>query len=259
MSEEIKKTETDEESVNAEESTNGAETTTKVVKKTSGKKSLILLVVFVLLVVGALVSNKYGVFEKVFNKETPSEAIVIATVGDGVITQAELNKKIESIRKSLPEGASDPTEDAAFEMQLLNDLIDLKLLVSEAESKNYTVTDEDINAQRDLLVEQFGGEDELNAQLEKFGVSQEELLENMRNELLIKQLLSDETGMDDIEISDEEIKTTYDSMVAGSEDAPALAEVSEMIKSQLINQKSADMVSEYLSKLREKANVEIKL
>jgi hypothetical protein len=264
MSEEIKKADTEE---NIEKESENIEKTS-VSRSGKNTKGLIFLVIFVVFVVGVLFLNKYGKLDGLLNggvfsgsdvSSDVNPATVIATVNDVQITRGELDKKINSVKKALPPGASDPTEDAAFELQLLDDLIDLKLLVSEAEAKNYTASQDEVNAERATLVEQFGGEEELNKQLEKFGISQEELLENMRNELLIRQLLNDELSIDKIEITDDEIKEAYDGAIAGMEDAPPLEQVSDMLREQLKNQKSADIVSAYIAELRDKANIDIKL
>jgi hypothetical protein len=60
-------------------------------------------------------------------------------------------------------------------------------------------------------------------------------------------------------VTDAEIAELYEASVGDSEDAPPLSEVSEIIKAQLVNQKSAAIIDEYVSKLRETADIEINL
>ncbi|KKS30104.1 MAG: Foldase protein PrsA [Parcubacteria group bacterium GW2011_GWA2_43_11] len=175
------------------------------------------------------------------------------------VTRGELDEKIDQVRRSLPPDAVDPTQDAAFELQLLDDLISLKLLTVEAEAKNYTVSDDELNAEITLLVEQFGGQEALNQQLEALGISDEELRTNMRNELLIRQLLEAETTIDEVEVTDAEIAEAYKSTVGEAEDAPPLEQVTELIRSEIVNQKSAGIVQAYVDGLRDQAQVEVTL
>ncbi|OFY09246.1 MAG: hypothetical protein A2X11_04830 [Bacteroidetes bacterium GWE2_42_24] len=184
---------------------------------------------------------------------------IVAKSDKITVTRGELDEKIDQVRRSLPPDSIDPTQDAAFELQLLDDLISLKLLTVEAESKNYTVSDDELNAEITLLVEQFGGQEALNQQLEALGISDEELRTNMRNELLIRQLLEAETTIDEVEVTDAEIAEAYKATVGEAEDAPPLEQVTELIRSEIVNQKSAGIVQAYVDGLREKANVEVTL
>ncbi len=181
---------------------------------------------------------------------------VVATVNRTAITRGELDKKIDQVRRSLEPGAPDPTQDASFELQLLEDLINLKLLTMVAKEKNYTVTDDEVEAEKVLLIEQFGGEESLNAQLEQLGISEDELRESMRDEIMIRKLLEDETDIETISVSDEEIQATYEMAVGDTEDAPPLEEVAELIRSELVNQKTVQIVEAYINEVRAEAEIE---
>jgi FKBP-type peptidyl-prolyl cis-trans isomerase (trigger factor) len=188
---------------------------------------------------------------------------VVATVNGIKITRAELDEKIAQVKKTLPAGAVDPTEDAAFELQLLNDLVSLKLLTAVAEEKRYTVTDEQIAAERAALVEQLGGEETFSQQLQALEISEEELKTNMRNELLIRQLLDEETDIKAITVSDAEIQEAYTSIIASegmdASEAPPLEEVSEMLRAEVVNQKSSLIIEKYLEDLKAGASIELSL
>lgn len=189
------------------------------------------------------------------------DANKIIAQGDNItVTRGELDEKLEQVRRSLPSDATnDPTQDGTFELQLLEDLISLKLLTAEAEAKNFTVTDDELNAEITLLEEQFGGREALDQQLEAFGISNDELRENMRNELMIRQLLEEETSIGAIEVTDEEIAEAYSSAVGDAEDAPPLEQVSELLRSEIVNQKSAEIIQEYVQQLRSEVNIEVTL
>lgn len=239
------------------ENSSDTSATQKTKKKTSsaGLWGVVLLVVLV---------GGYVVYDRLQQSDegTPStsqgedSSKVIATVNGEAITQGDLNAKIEQVRSSLPAGTNDPTEDAAFELQLLDDLINLKLLTTTAINKNYTVSNDEIEAEKVILIERFGGEEAFNQQLEMLGVSQEELNENMRNELLIRQLLEDETDVESVAVSDEEVAATYAIAVGDAEDAPELEQVADLIRSELINQKTGQIIEAYINELRAGATIE---
>lgn len=255
---------TNEETVDEVKTEEHVSTTTNNEKKKSGGKGIwVIIIILIVLAGGFYALNKFGFLEQdepqAGSVDTGANAsAVVATVNGVTISRGELDEKINQVKQSLPEGSQDPTEDAAFELQLLEDIIDLKLLTIEAEKRDYTVTDDEIAAEKTTLIEQFGGEDAFKAQLETLGITEEELDKNMRDELRIRQLLEDETAINDIEVTDEEIQTTYDTAVSGAEgqEAPPLEAVREMIRSELVNQKSATLVSEYLEELRATAEIE---
>ncbi len=221
-------------------------------KKKGGKGPMIVI----LLVVVAAVA--YGVLTLGGDKSDGGTAgndadAVVASVYDVDITRGELDEKMDQLRLSLGAGQPDPAEDAGYELQLLQDLVDLELLKRTAMEKNYTVTSDDVDAEVALIVEQFPSEEEFYAQLETVGITEEELRDNIDTELHIRQLLDDETDMGSIVVTDEEIQGFYDASVGDAEDAPAFEDVSEIIRAQILNQKSAEVVQTYLQGLRDSA------
>lgn len=249
-----------------EASENKSEALETTERSAKGNKGLVIAIVVIVIIAGALFA-----YNKMFGGGIPSgdptvtgttdpEAIV-ATVNGVKITRAELDEKMQQVRKTIPEGAVDPSEDAAFELQLLKDLVSLKLLVMVAEEKKYTVTEEQIAAERSTLIEQIGGEEMFKQQLQALELSEETLVENMRNELLIRQLLDEETDIETITATDEEIQAAYDSIASGLDpsEVPPLEQVREMVRADVVNQKSAGIIETYLEGLRATAQIEYSL
>ena len=233
-------------------------------KPKGGSIKWIVLGVLVLAIIAALALTKFDLLGgKAVTDGTGAnvlDANAIVAKGENVtVTRGELDEKIDQVRRSLPPDAVDPTQDAAFELQLLDDLISLKLLTAEAETKNFTVTDDELNAEITVLTEQFGGQEALTQQLEALNITDEELRTNMRNELLIRQLLEAETTIGDVEVTEEEITQAYEAAVGDTEDAPPLDQVRELIQSEIVNKKSAEIVQAYVDGLRAKVEVEVTL
>jgi parvulin-like peptidyl-prolyl isomerase len=183
---------------------------------------------------------------------------VVATVNGTEITRAELDKKMTELAAAFPAGVADP----AFEAQVLDEVINLRLLLGEAESQGITVTEDEIDAEIASLVEAMGGEEVLAQELERNGITKEDLRVNMRQELVIRALLDANTDMAGVTVSEEEVIAVYEEAVASApegQELPPLTEVSELARAQIIQSKSADIVSTYLVELRAKADIEITL
>jgi hypothetical protein len=106
------------------------------------------------------------------------------------------------------------------------------------------------------LIEQLGGEEAFKSQMEALAITEDSLRENMKNELLIRQLLSDETEIDSVTVSQEEVVAAYEAIVGDAEDAPPLDQVQDILQAQLVNQKSGEVVSAYIETLRSVATIE---
>jgi FKBP-type peptidyl-prolyl cis-trans isomerase (trigger factor) len=189
---------------------------------------------------------------------TEGPEALVASVNDATITRAELDAKAQEVARQYglsPEQVS----DAAFELQVLDEMINLELLLGEARAQNMTASDEEIDAELVTIVASAGGEEGMNAQLESAGISRDQLRENMRNEIMIRKLLEANTEYATVTATDEEVAAFYEealAMAGEGAQVPPLAEVSEMARAQLVQQKSGTIIQTYLEELRGKAAIE---
>jgi parvulin-like peptidyl-prolyl isomerase len=137
---------------------------------------------------------------------------VAATVNDADVPIAEVEEQFESA-KAQPQLAQQLEQDAdgklrkQVQAQILSQLIVGKLLEQWAEEEGVTATEEEIAEERATLVEQLGGEESFNAQVEQSGLSPEALNEEIRKIVLQNELSAEVAG--DAEVSDEEIAAFY--------------------------------------------------
>lgn len=133
---------------------------------------------------------------------------VAATVGDAEITTAQLDEAYQQRAEgpaAASELASDASGAAAAELKagVLTNLIRTEVLHQAAEERDIEVTEEDIAEQRELLVEQAGGEEALQEVIESANVSQEELQANLRDQVIQNKITSQlAEGVDDAAIED---------------------------------------------------------
>lgn len=153
----------------------------------------ILAVVLVALIIGAVYLTQ--------RSET------VATVDKEKITQEQLN---EELNKQY--GAS------VLNMMISNKVVDL-----EADKAKVKVTDKEIQAELDKMVEQYGGQETFNMLLAQNGVTEDVFKEQIEQNLKVTKILEPS-----IEITDDEIKTYFEDNKA-SLDTPEQVEASHIL------------------------------
>ena len=88
---------------------------------------------------------------------------------------------------------------------VLDTLITNKIVELEAKKQNITVTDEDIQAEYDELVDSYGGEDAIQAVYEANGLTEEAVKKNIWTYQLTKNVIAAS-----LDITDEEIKQYFE-------------------------------------------------
>lgn len=88
---------------------------------------------------------------------------------------------------------------------VLDTLITNKIVELEAKKQNITVSDEDIQAEYDELVESYGGEDSIKAVYEANGLTEEAVKENIRTYQLTKNVIAAS-----LDITDEEVEQYFE-------------------------------------------------
>lgn len=88
---------------------------------------------------------------------------------------------------------------------VLDTLITNKIVELEAKKQNITVSDEDIQAEYDELVEAYGGEDSIKDVFEVNGLTEEAVKENIRTYQLTKNVIAAS-----LDITDEEVEQYFE-------------------------------------------------
>lgn len=144
--------------------------------------------------------------------------------------------------------------------QTIENLIGQRVLTQEAKNLGMEVTDEEIEQNIGMLVQQFGGEEGFQEALEADNLTEEDLESLVYEELLISQLFEAELDFDDIEVSDEEIEEFYAqyemTMEQQGEDVPPLEEIEDQITMQLQQQKSQEEQQAYVAELVEDSDID---
>lgn len=117
---------------------------------------------------------------------------IVAEVENEKITQEELNKELNN----------------QYGIEVLQNLINQKLIVIEARKKNITVNDNEINQEMEKIALNLGGMDKLQEQIKSKGLDIQDYKEKLKIDILLKKLIISE-------ITEDEIKVFYENNKQG--------------------------------------------
>ncbi|PLX47957.1 MAG: peptidylprolyl isomerase [Desulfobulbaceae bacterium] len=137
---------------------------------------------------------------------------VVAVVNDGLITLSELNSEgalhFDRIRQQVPPEQRAETL-AAARQEILQGLIERKLIEQRAAERGIEVSDEEVDLQYYRMMEQNNlSEEEFTAELAKAGLTPAGYKKNLHSQILRQRLLSIEIHSK-VVVTDEEIEEYY--------------------------------------------------
>ncbi|WP_404330133.1 SurA N-terminal domain-containing protein [Mesobacillus maritimus] len=150
--------------------------------------------------------------------------------------------------------------------QIAESMVSSKLLIQEAESRNITATEADIEATLDEIAElnALESKEALFAAFEEQGMSEEEVRSQVETEVKVSQLIVEESG--DLEPTEEELQEFYDQTKAQQEqmgadagELPSFEELKPELAEQLKMQKEQEAAQTIVEGLRKEAEVTIYL
>lgn len=158
---------------------------------------------------------------------------IVAVVGEHPILMSDVLTEIAYRRGSGMPAPRDSAEAVALTQQVINELVDVELLVTEANRLNVEVTDADVKTLVDSRVaeirKQFGTEAELRKALTESGQGtleewRKELTEQARRRQLqdrLLQTLKQEDKLPPVPVSDADIQEAFDRMEGQRPTRPA--------------------------------------
>jgi hypothetical protein len=195
----------------------------------------------------------------------PNDAI--ARVNGTAITRTEYDQQYRQTMAVLNSmGGGEQLNDPMFATQLreslVNDLVNAELLYQAAVAAGIEVSEEEVEAEYQATVMQVGGAEALATQLAVIGLNEASLRTLIRRQMVIEGHLDEELDFRNVAISESEIRQFYDDFVGGGNmpegaEAPSLEDVSPQIEQQLAQERSTELVENYLVQLRESAEVEV--
>ena len=194
---------------------------------------------------------------------------VVAEVNGEEITKEEFEQVYTGQFQQAAMMGQEVNQDE-MKTQIADGMVSERLLVQEADNREVSASEEDVDAMISEIVEANGmeSEDEFFTAMEESGMSEDEIRSELEKQVKVEALIAEETG--DIEPSDEELEEIYDEQIAAREEAqsegegeetepPAFEDVKPQIEQQLISEKQAEAAQGLAEELREDADVTINL
>lgn len=148
------------------------------------------------------------------------ESAVVATVNGNEILKEELLAMEEQQTQQLAMQGLDPDSEEADQMMeemrpdLLDNIVMVTLLELKAQEEGITVEDDSLDEYYQQLIQQAGGEEMLEQQLEEAGITEESLKSDIAEQLLVEQYMeqyiAENVSEDEFEFSEEELKELYE-------------------------------------------------
>ncbi|WP_170885493.1 SurA N-terminal domain-containing protein [Bacillus alkalicellulosilyticus] len=191
---------------------------------------------------------------------------VIASVNGDSIFRSDFEYAIQAMAlRTGVDLTTEVEEDTRqfLEEQALEQLIDQKLVVQDAEAKGIEVSQEEVSEQLELLKDQaqFESDEEFVAYLEEQDLTLAEIEDDIRIQMLIGKYF--EELQTDITVTEEEVQDYFDEIVAmygeEFEETPDLEEEREIIEAQVKNEKLMAEVETLVANLRETSDIVINI
>jgi len=218
-------------------------------------RALIIAVILILLAGGA-----YFFFSSNSNLGGKGDAKIVATVNGVIITEKDVNDRIERNRATLvAQGTNidDTTVRATVAEQVVAQLVNEALVLEDAKKKGITVTSDEIDTEFANIKARFENDEAFQTELTKNFFTEETLRENIERELLTQKYVQQISDNADVQVTEDEIVALYDQAKEQNNDIPPLEDVYAEAEAQIKNQKVAALVSEAVTKLRADADIVI--
>lgn len=218
------------------------EQTVATPKKKSKKTLWIILTLIILVLVGAAVW---------YFTQGGALGGPVAIVNGEEITRSEFNEQKNLIATQSGDPALVPSDQ-----ELVDQMVNEQLLLQDIERRGINVDDK-IDAELQNVKSQFPSEEEYTNALTENNVSEEQVRESVRYQLLFADYvmkIQEERG---ITVTEAEIQSFYDESVAGQEEAPPLEEIRPQIESQIAQQKVQVVFEEVIQQLRDQAEIQV--
>ena len=191
--------------------------------KSSRFKNSVLIILTITAIAGTLYSFK--------------DVFVVALVNGKPVTRYEILSKLEK------RGGK----------QTLDEIVTKTLIKQQAEKEGIVVTDKEITDEIDYILKQQGNTD-LNEFLQLYGLTEQQLKEELGLKAMLKKLLANK-----IKPTDEEVKSyveqNKDSLANSQSSDSSSQDTNNIAKIQLEEQKFNQEVTPYIEELKQKSNV----
>jgi peptidyl-prolyl cis-trans isomerase SurA len=198
------------------------------------------------------------VFSKMIQQQFASASV--AVVNNKKITNADLETGIEQFSQiAAAQGAdmSSPETMNEVRSQALDVLINTELLKQTAVGRGIEITDEVIETRLVEITEENGGEEVLAERMASLGIDNARFRKDVKDELVIQELLDSLFVDQPIEVTEEELVSFYDEMGGEGAGLPPFEDIRGKIKIEIVRTKEQEIIDNFLADLKAEADIKI--
>ncbi len=221
-----------------------------------------LIVAALLVAAGAywFYTNKMASTAMVGGVEYPA---VVAVVNGEEVRVAEFQQSYDQAAAIAVQQGFDPATDpevaAEVKNQAVTILVNTVLMMQKAIEGGFTATDEQVEAEVAKLESQFGGAEQLASVLAGAGLDDAAMRSDLRDQLIVDAYLKSTPEVQALVVTDEEVRSYYDTAAAQMEAAPAFEEVEAQVREQLLYEKQGAATNAVIERVRAESTIEVKI
>ena len=204
-------------------------TLTKKVSETSATPAVNLTFLYKLTLVVLLGVLSYLVISK------HRSLFIAGTVNNSLVSRYQVNKIMAE----------------RYGKEIFDEVANERLLAQEFKQQQITVTDQDVQAEVDKIIKEYGDEEKFKTALTQYGLTLDKAKESIKKNILFKKLVEKNSK---IEIVDADIEKYFNDNKETYKDKKledVKSQISEMLYQQQLYQKSQELFSQ----IRQKAKV----
>lgn len=211
-------------------------------------KNILGLILVVLVVFGSW----YFLSSKNVNGE------VVAVVNGEKILNSEYQNLRSQISNQQGLDLANMDEKTSSELQkyVVDSLISKVLLKQAVDKSGISVSDEDVNGRIEMIKGQFEDNAGYEKALSDNGITENDLLSQIKNEIAVQSYLEKELTLSSIKLSDSDAKNAYD-RIAAVQEVPPFEEVKSEVEMSLLQEKQMELINGLIDRLKSSAEIEV--
>ncbi|WP_026908630.1 SurA N-terminal domain-containing protein [Paucisalibacillus globulus] len=183
--------------------------------------------------------------------EVVDESQVVVEINDSEVKGDRYNATYLQTKMRVAQFGQDTEDKENLKDITLNELIAQELIKQEATKSGIEVSDEDVQKEFDELKTQ--SEDTFNDYLDRFKLTEESLKDQIRFSQTLSNYMEQEIKVE--EVTEKDIKETYEQLKKDMEDIMKFEEAEPIIKNQLTSQRQADALQQKVEELMKQAEI----
>ena len=232
-------------------------------KNRSGMIALGIVVVMVIIAVGAFWYQKTQTKSSAdATAVTQSFPAVVATVNGEDVSRDDFMQSYNQALASAKQQGLDPTKStiqSEIQKQAMTVVVNTVLMMQAAQKEGYTASADEIQKQFDQIKQQFGGEDQMKAALQKSGLTEDAVKADLKKQIIVEKYLKATDEWKNITVTDKEKHDLYDQVSARSSSTPPYSQVEQQVGDQIRYQKQQQATQTVVSRLRASSTIDVKI